>query len=78
MGVDEKWLVDQESQGWRLLYWMQFAHPQSDDSSFALGQSLSKEPLNGVIVIFAPYNKNSLSTASASDSVFIGRKRMQS
>lgn len=44
MGIDDQWLVTQETEGWRLLYWMQFAHPQSDDSSFALGQSLSKEP----------------------------------
>jgi hypothetical protein len=44
MGVEEKWLIHQESEGWRFLYWMQFAHPQTDTSSTALGTSLSKEP----------------------------------
>ncbi len=44
MGVDEKWSVDNERDAWRLLYWMQDAHPESDESSLALGQSLSKEP----------------------------------
>lgn len=44
MGIDEKWLIQTESEGWRLLYWMQFAHPRSDHSSVELGLSLSKEP----------------------------------
>ncbi|MHA3983426.1 oxygenase MpaB family protein [Acinetobacter venetianus] len=44
MGVEEKWLVDKESEGWKLIYWMQFAHPKSDESSISLGSSLSKEP----------------------------------
>lgn len=44
MGIDEKWLVDKEADGWKLIYWMQFAHPQSDESSISLGSSLSKEP----------------------------------
>ena len=28
MGIDEKWLIQSEPEGWRLLYWMQFAHPR--------------------------------------------------
>ena len=44
MGIDKKWLIQSEPEGWRLLYWMQFAHPRSDHSSIVLGLSLSKEP----------------------------------
>ena len=44
MGVSDPWLVDKEAEGWKLMYWMQFAHPQSDASSVALCSSLSQEP----------------------------------
>ncbi|MFW2061584.1 oxygenase MpaB family protein, partial [Acinetobacter baumannii] len=44
MGIEEKWLIQSEPEGWRLLYWMQFSHPRSDHSSIELGSSLSKEP----------------------------------
>lgn len=44
MGIDEKWLIQSETEGWRLLYLMQFTHPRSDHSSIELGSSLSKEP----------------------------------
>ena len=78
MGVDEKWLVDQESEGWRLLYWMQFAHPQSDDSSFALGQSLSKEPFERRYRYLRPLQqKIAYRQHLQVTQFFIGRKRMQ-
>ena len=78
MGIDEKWLVDQESEGWRLLYWMQFAHPQSDDSSFALGQSLSKEPFERRYRYLRPLQqKIAYRQHLQVTQFFIGRKRMQ-
>lgn len=60
MGIDEKWLIQSEPEGWRLLYWMQFAHPRSDHSSIELGLSLSKEPLRENICIYALYSRNLL------------------
>lgn len=44
MGIDEKWLIDKESESWKLLYWLRFTHPDADESSISLGSSLSKEP----------------------------------
>lgn len=44
MGIDEKWLVNKESEAWKLLQWMNYAHPKVDESSKALAVSLSKEP----------------------------------
>lgn len=44
MGVDEKWLINKESEGWKLLQWMNYAHPKVDESSRKLAVSLSKEP----------------------------------
>jgi hypothetical protein len=44
MGIEEKWLIDRESEGWKLMYWLPFAHPESDESSKILAKSLSKEP----------------------------------
>lgn len=60
MGIDEKWLIQSETEGWRLLYWMQFAHPRSDHSSIELGLSLSKEPLRDNICICVLYSRNLL------------------
>ncbi|WP_343682869.1 oxygenase MpaB family protein [Acinetobacter baylyi] len=78
MGIDEKWLVTQESDGWRLLYWMQFAHPQSDDSSFALGQSLSQEPFERRYRYLRPLQqKIAYQQHLQVTQFFIGRKRMQ-
>ena len=78
MGIDEQWLVTQEKEGWRLLYWMQFAHPQSDDSSFALGQSLSKEPFERHYRYFRPFQqKLAYRQHLQITQFFIGRARMQ-
>ncbi|NNP72566.1 hypothetical protein A7P53_08300 [Acinetobacter defluvii] len=44
MGIDEQWLVEKESEAWKLLKWMDYAHPKTDESSKALAKSLSKEP----------------------------------
>ena len=44
MGVEEKWLVNKESEAWKLLQWMNYAHPKIDQSSQMLAKSLSKEP----------------------------------
>ena len=78
MGIDEKWLVDQERDGWRLLYWMQFAHPQSDDSSSALGHSLSKEPFERRYRYLRPLQqKLAYRQHLQVTQFFIGRKRMQ-
>lgn len=79
MGVDEQWLISKESEGWRLLYWMQFAHPQSDASSFALGSSLSKEPFERQYRYLRPLQqKLAYRQHLEITQFFIGKKRMQS
>lgn len=79
MGVDEKWLIQHESEGWRLLYWMQFTHPQSDASSFALGNSLSKEPFERQYKYLRPLQqKLAYRQHLELTQFFIGKKRMQS
>jgi hypothetical protein len=45
MGVDERWLVDQELEGNILLYHSLFVQSKPDWTSKALGSALSKEPL---------------------------------
>ncbi|SPL71783.1 oxygenase MpaB family protein [Acinetobacter stercoris] len=57
MGIDEKWLVNQEADGWRFLYWMTFAHPNPDETSLALGSSLSKEPFERPYTRFTEFNR---------------------
>ena len=44
MGVEEKWLVNKESEAWKLLQWMNYAHPKVNESSQMLAKSLAKEP----------------------------------
>lgn len=46
MGVDERWLVDNESDGLVLLYRTQLTQSESDWTSQALGKALSLEPLD--------------------------------
>ncbi|MEN3980259.1 oxygenase MpaB family protein [Acinetobacter sp. CWB-B33] len=78
MGVDEQWLIAKESEGWRLLYWMQFAHPKSDDSSCALGTSLSKEPFERQYRYLRPLQqKLAYRQHLELTQFFIGKKRMQ-
>ena len=77
MGVEEKWLINQESEGWKLLYWMQFAHPQTDASSTALGSSLSKEPFERQYRYFRPLQqKLAYQQHLQVTQFFIGKKRM--
>ena len=45
MGVEERWLPETEWEGWRLLYWLRYVHPDCDESSQILAKSLSYEPL---------------------------------
>ncbi|MCH7337820.1 oxygenase MpaB family protein [Acinetobacter sp. NIPH 2699] len=78
MGIDEKWLVDKESDGWKLIYWMQFAHPQSDASSISLGSSLSKEPFERQYRYLGTFQqKLAYRQHLEMTQFFIGRKKMQ-
>ncbi|WP_180163239.1 oxygenase MpaB family protein [Acinetobacter sp. YH12069] len=77
MGIDEKWLIEKESDGWKLLYWMQFVHPQSDASSMALGASLSKEPFERQYKYLRPFQqKLAYRQHLELTQFFIGKKRM--
>lgn len=78
MGIDEQWLVDQEKQGWRLLYWMQFAHPKADQSSIDLATSLSQEPFQRQYQYLRHWQQK-IAYREHLDitQFFIGRKRMQ-
>ncbi|RLZ07378.1 DUF2236 domain-containing protein [Acinetobacter sp. 2JN-4] len=78
MGIDEKWLVDKESDGWKLIYWMQFAHPQSDSSSISLGSSLSKEPFERQYRYLGTFQqKLAYRQHLEMTQFFIGRKKMK-
>lgn len=78
MGIDEPWLVETESEGWRYLYWMQFAHPESDQSSHALGTSLSNEPFERQYRYLRPLQqKLAYRQHLEVTQFFIGKKRMQ-
>lgn len=77
MGIDEKWLIEKESEGWKLLYWMQFVHPKSDASSVALGASLSKEPFERQYKYLRPIQqKLAYRQHLELTQFFIGKKRM--
>ena len=78
MGVEEQWLVESEPEGWRFLYWMQFAHPKSDQSSHALGSSLSNEPFERQYRYLRPFQqKLAYRQHLELTQYFIGKKRMQ-
>jgi len=78
MGIDEKWLIQSESEGWRLLYWMQFAHPRSDHSSVELGSSLSKEPFERKYLhLRSLQQKLAYRQHLELTQFFIGKKRMK-
>ena len=78
MGIDEKWLVNQESEGWKLMYWMRFAHPQADESSIALGSSLAKEPFERQYRHFRSLQqKIAYQQHLELTQFFIGRKKMK-
>ncbi|TCM62758.1 uncharacterized protein DUF2236 [Acinetobacter calcoaceticus] len=78
MGVDEQWCIEHESEGIRLLYWLQFAHPAADQSSIALATSLSMEPFERQYLHFRPLQQK-LAYREHLDitQFFIGRKGMQ-
>lgn len=78
MGIEEKWLVDQESEGWKLIYWTQFAHPKSDASSISLGSSLSKEPFERKYRYLRSFQqKLAYKQHLELTQFFIGRKKMK-
>lgn len=78
MGIDEKWLVNKESDGWKLIYWMHFAHPKSDESSVSLGSSLSKEPFERQYRYMRPLQqKLAYRQHLEVTQFFIGRKKMR-
>ncbi|EPQ3192417.1 oxygenase MpaB family protein, partial [Acinetobacter baumannii] len=78
MGIDEKWLIQSEPEGWRLLYWMQFAHPRSDHSSIELGLSLSKEPFERKYLhLRSLQQKLAYRQHLELTQFFIGKKRMK-
>ena len=79
MGIDERWLIDKESEALKLIYWMQFAHPQSDESSICLGSSLSKEPFERQYKYLRPLQqKLAYRQHLEITQFFIGRQRMKS
>jgi len=78
IGIEEKWLIDKESEGWKLLYWMQFAHPHSDASSISLGKSLSKEPFERKYRYLRTFQqKLAYKQHLEITQFFIGRKKMK-
>lgn len=78
MGIEEKWLVNKESEGWKLIYWMQFVHPESDASSISLGSSLSKEPFERKYRYLRSFQqKLAYKQHLEITQFFIGRNKMQ-
>ena len=78
MGVSEQWLIDKESEGWKLLQWMNYAHPQVDESSRALAVSLSKEPFEREYKHFNRFlQKKAYQNHLDITQFFLGRKKMK-
>lgn len=78
MGVDEHWLIDKESEGWKLLQWMNYAHPQVDESSRQLAVSLSKEPFEREYKHFKRFmQKKAYQNHLDVTQIFMGRKKMK-
>lgn len=78
MGIDEQWLVNKESVGWKLLYWMTFAHPNPDETSVALGSSLAKEPFDRPYMHFKELNRKLAYRQHLSiTQFFLSRENMQ-
>ena len=78
MGVDEKWLIEKESEGWKLLQWMNYAHPAVDDSSRKLAISLSKEPFERHYKYFNHFmQKKAYQNHLDMTQIFMGRKKMK-
>lgn len=78
MGVDEQWLINKESEGWKLLQWMNYAHPKVDESSKALALSLSKEPFEREYKHFNRFfQKKAYQNHLDITQLFLGRKKMK-
>ncbi|OTG85111.1 oxygenase MpaB family protein [Acinetobacter sp. ANC 4648] len=78
MGIDEKWLIDKESEGWKFLYWLPFTHPKPDATSKSLGSSLSKEPFQRQYKYLRPLQqKLAYHRHLEITQFFLGRKKMQ-
>lgn len=78
MGVDEQWLINKESEGWKLLQWMNYAHPKVDQSSKALAVSLSKEPFEREYKYFNHFfQKKAYRNHLDVTQMFLGRKKMK-
>ncbi|NHB59359.1 DUF2236 domain-containing protein [Acinetobacter sp. 194] len=78
MGVEEKWLIEKESEGWKLLQWMNYAHPTTDESSRALAISLSKEPFEREYKYFNTLQqKKAYQNHLHMTQFFLGRKKMR-
>ncbi|QIO10121.1 oxygenase MpaB family protein [Acinetobacter lanii] len=78
MGVSEQWLIDKEPEAWKLLQWMNYAHPQVDDSSRALAVSLSKEPFEREYKHFNRFlQKKAYQNHLDITQLFLGRKKMK-
>ena len=78
MGIDEKWLIDKESESWKLIYWLRFTHPDADESSISLGSSLSKEPFERQYRYLRPLQqKLAYKQHLELTQFFIGRKQMK-
>ena len=78
MGVNEKWLIDKEAEGWKLLQWMNYAHPEIDESSRALAKSLSKEPFERHYPYFNRFlQKKAYRHHLDITQFFLGRKKMR-
>lgn len=78
MGVDEKWLVDKESEAWKFLQWMDYAHPKVDESSKALAKSLSKEPFERHYKYFNSFlQKKAYQNHLDITQLFIGHRKMK-
>ncbi|AWL30291.1 DUF2236 domain-containing protein [Acinetobacter defluvii] len=78
MGIDEQWLVEKESEAWKLLIWMDYAHPKTDESSRALAKSLSKEPFERHYKYFNNFmQKKAYKNHLEITQFFIGQNKMK-
>lgn len=78
MGVDETWLVDNETDGLLLLYQTTFTQPAADWTSEVLGHALSLEPLQQEYKHFSSLKRQFSYYKHLSISrYFLGNKKMQ-
>lgn len=78
MGIDDKWLVDKESEAWKWMQWLDFAHPKVDESSRVLAKGLSKEPFERQYKHFNTFlQKKAYQNHLDVTQLFIGPKKMK-